>query len=94
VQVKGKETAITVYEVFNADIEAIRDMKLQNLNAYHEALSLYKTSNWDAASQIFNALYQQSPQDKLLSTYLQRCAAYKAAPPEENWCGITRLDEK
>lgn len=94
VQVKGKEAAITVYEVFNADIEVVRDMKLQNLNAYHEALSLYKTANWDAASQIFNALYQQSPQDKLLSTYLQRCAVYKAAPPEENWCGITRLDEK
>jgi class 3 adenylate cyclase/PAS domain-containing protein len=94
VQVKGKETAITVYEVFNADVEALRDLKLAHLAQYNEALSLYKTAHWDAAMTIFNELYRQSPQDKLLSTYLQRCATYKASPPEENWCGITRLDEK
>ncbi|MDD2815551.1 MAG: adenylate/guanylate cyclase domain-containing protein [Thiotrichaceae bacterium] len=94
VQVKGKEEAITVYEVFNADVEPIRDIKLRSLNSYHEALSLYKTAHWDAAMMIFNELSQQAPQDKLLSTYLQRCSIYKASPPEENWRGITRLDEK
>lgn len=94
VQVKGKEEAITVYEVFNADIDTVQHLKLQNLAQYHEALSLYKAARWDEAARLFSQLHNQSSSDKLLYTYLQRCYAFKMSPPEEDWHGVTRLDEK
>lgn len=94
VQVKGKEEAITVYDVFNADAKLIREAKLKTLERYGEALASYKQGRWDDAICLFHELESQLPNDRVISIYLQRCYVFKANPPGTEWSGITRLDEK
>lgn len=94
VQVKGKEHAITVYEVFNADSEHIKEKKHQSLQRYNEGLYLYTQRQWDDALQIFNGLHSDLPNDAVVQMYRQRCRFFQEHPPEAAWDGITRLEEK
>lgn len=94
VQVKGKEEAITVYDVFNADPEPIKEVKFKTLERYGEALASYKQGRWDDAICLFHELESQLINDRVISIYLQRCYVFKANPPGTEWVGVTRLDEK
>jgi len=94
VQVKGKETAITIYEVFNGDPDRIRENKIQTLDRYHEALNLYKKCKWHDALQLFTELQTHLETDKVIGIYLERCRTFLDYPPDESWDGIIRLHEK
>jgi class 3 adenylate cyclase/GAF domain-containing protein len=50
VKVKGKSQAVTVYEVFDADLPEVKDGKLKTLNLFTEALSLYNQGNLTIAT--------------------------------------------
>jgi hypothetical protein len=94
VQVKGKEQAIKIYEVFNADEKHVREIKCNSLIQYTKALQHYHQREWTAASIIFQTLQRQLPDDIVLQIYCKRCADLLANPPNNNWCGITRMTSK
>jgi class 3 adenylate cyclase len=94
VQVKGKEEAITVYEIFNADSESVKATKLKTLERYSSAIACYKQGRWDDALCLFHELESQMDNDRVINIYLQRCYVFKANPPGSEWVGVTRLDEK
>lgn len=94
VQVKGKESAVTVYEVFNADDEQLLVKKLETLEEYEAALELYKNQQWQKAFKLFKSLTKQWDDEPLFNLYLQRCRHYQLNPPSPQWSGITRLAEK
>ncbi len=94
VQVKGKEHAITLYEVFNGNPDRVREQKIHTLDRYHEALSLYKERKWRDAIQLFIELQTHLEADKVIEIYLERCRSFLNHPPDESWNGITRLHKK
>ncbi|WP_177428120.1 adenylate/guanylate cyclase domain-containing protein [Candidatus Venteria ishoeyi] len=94
VQVQGKETANTVYEVFNHDPEMLKNTKLKTLAAYNKAQKLYKSQQWVAALSAFEQLAQQLPEDRVIQLYCERCQHYQQHPPAPDWNGITRLAAK
>lgn len=94
VKVKGKEEAITVYEIFNGDPEPIKTTKLQLLDKYHEALYLYRQGQWHAALRLFSELQIALRQDKVIAIYLKRCYQFMKDPPDQYWAGVTQLVEK
>ncbi|WP_062148974.1 adenylate/guanylate cyclase domain-containing protein [Beggiatoa leptomitoformis] len=94
VQVKGKEEAITVYEVFDVDPLALREVKLAHLTRYEIAMQLYKSRQWEEALEHFLALKVFLQDDKVINIYIQRCQYFITNPPNELWRGVTRLDEK
>ncbi len=94
VQVKGKEHAITVYEVFNGNHDRVREQKIHTLDRYHEALSLYKERKWHDALQLFIELQTHLEADNVIEIYLERCRSFLDHPPDESWNGITRLHKK
>jgi class 3 adenylate cyclase len=73
VKVKGKSQAVTVYEVFDADLPEIKSQKLAILSIFAEALLLYNQGKLGGAELLFGDCLQKNPGDLVASIYCQRC---------------------
>ncbi len=94
VQVKGKEKAVTVYEVFDADDDAARDAKQDTLERYNEGIALFKQGQWRASHPLFAEILEKLPEDKVVKIYEERSRQFMENPPENADMRVTRLDEK
>ena len=73
VTVKGKSQAVTVYEVFDADLPEIKDQKIATLSIFTEALLLYNQGKVADAEHLFSDCFQKNPGDIVAYIYCQRC---------------------
>jgi len=94
VRVKGREDAVTVYEVFEGDGEAVLELKGQTKAAFESGLGLYYGKKFSEASVHFSRVLEKDPSDLAARIYLKRCANYmvNGVPPE--WTGVETLSEK
>jgi adenylate cyclase len=87
-RVKGKEEAMHIYEVINADSETTQDLKGKTLLRYQTALDHYYKQEWHEAQQLFNECLTIFPDDVVVQRYLKRIEAFKESPPGSDWSGI------
>ncbi len=80
VAVKGKQQPVPIYELMVGDDVALR-------SEFGEALRLYRSRAFTAASQIFADLHAQK-QDHVSSLYVERCCEFVASQPPEEWDGV------
>jgi predicted ATPase/class 3 adenylate cyclase/GAF domain-containing protein/tRNA A-37 threonylcarbamoyl transferase component Bud32 len=73
VQVKGKSQLVTVYEVFDGDLPAIKEGKFATLPTFTEALLLYNQGKLAEASGLFADCLRQNPGDVVAQSYLELC---------------------
>ncbi len=73
VKVKGKEQAVTVYEIIDADPAPIRDLKQQICESFEQAWYLFQQQEFEAAAQLFESCLQILPQDRVAQIYTARC---------------------
>ncbi|MGK7899915.1 MAG: adenylate/guanylate cyclase domain-containing protein [Hormoscilla sp.] len=73
VKVKGKSELVTIYEVFDADAEKIKEGKLTTKTAFEQAVVLYNMKAFTEAAQLFADCLGQNPEDKVPHIYLERC---------------------
>ena len=78
VRVKGKEHAITIYEVLT---EPSNEALQEELNEHEVALRHYKDMNFEAAKEIFETLYLKNKR-LIFDIYIKRCQEYIAHPIE------------
>ncbi|MDP8966287.1 MAG: adenylate cyclase [Cyanobacteriota bacterium] len=71
--VRGKSRAVSVYEVFDADLPPIYEGKLVTKKEFEEALLLYNLGSFTAATQLFEKCLQVNPKDTVAQIYLKRC---------------------
>ncbi|MEW5857699.1 MAG: AAA family ATPase [Cyanobacteriota bacterium] len=71
--VKGKSSAVTVFEVFDADDAEIRKGKLTTKQDFEQALLLYNLGNLAEAAQGFQKVLSINPSDTVAQIYLERC---------------------
>ena len=83
VRVKGKEESVTVYEIFDADPENIKEAKTKSLPAYNEGLSLYRDRRWGDSLKIFLELEKLLPMDAVVRLYVERCGKFMESPAEK-----------
>ena len=57
---------------------------------YAEAVEMYFAGQWSDARDAFSAVLSLNPQDAAARLMLDRCEAYRTAPPEPPWDGIFR----
>jgi len=74
VKVKGKEEPVTIYEIFDADPEELREVKFNSLVAYNEGLSLYRSGRLEDSHRIFSDLSRLLPDDAVIRLYDERSA--------------------
>ena len=94
VRVKGREDAVTVYEVFEGDGDAIVELKEQTKPGFESGLELYYGKKFSEASVHFNQVLEKNPQDLAARIYLKRCANYMVNGVPSDWTGVETLLEK
>ena len=88
VRVKGKSQAVEIYEV----LPPFADAKHATLEAYLEALGLYRDGETAAALEAFEKLLEVDP-DPLYTLYAERCRHLLAHPEEPFDVVETRLNK-
>jgi two-component system, sensor histidine kinase ChiS len=94
VTVKGKTTVLSVFEIYEAEIESSVALKQQTLNSFQEALDFYYQKKFVSAQKVFEHILQINPQDPLAILYFKRSRKYRMYGVPEGWSGVEALDEK
>ncbi len=94
VKVKGKQKIVILYELFNSDPEELREKKMSQKPDFEKALDLYRNGGFSGALDIFQRLYEENPEDKILILFLERCRYLINHPPSDRWQGVARMGRK
>ncbi|MDY6937998.1 MAG: adenylate/guanylate cyclase domain-containing protein [Cyanobacteriota bacterium] len=73
VRVKGKSDLVSVFEVFEADSELVRERKLATKTLFERSIVFYHMGKLEAATQGFSSCCYQNPGDAVARIYLKRC---------------------
>ncbi len=94
VRVKGKNEAVELYEVFDADPPELLTLKQETVGELAEAQQLYYARAFEAAQvQLFKVL-QRNPKDKVAWHYLSEATRCLEEGVDETWTGVTVMKEK
>ncbi len=91
VLVKGKDTPVTVFEIFDGDPETVAQLKKDTKESFEAGLSLYYERKFAEASVRFNQVLEKNPEDKAALIYLKRCASYMVQGVPADWTGVEDL---
>jgi two-component system sensor histidine kinase ChiS len=91
---KGKHTATAIFEVLDADDDAVRAAKLETRAAFADGLARYRAADFKGAVDCFAACVAESDEDAAAVLYLGRCRGYAVEGAPEGFDGVTRLDTK
>jgi class 3 adenylate cyclase len=94
VQVKGKQTAVAVYEIFNGEPERMIDLKLKTKADFERGLAHYTAKEFADASVCFNTVVKTNPDDKTAKLYLERSAQFMVQGVPEAWQGVEAMEGK
>ncbi len=94
VAVKGKDHAVRLYEVLDAELDERRFNKLQTRSLYESAFEHYTHRRFSDARTILLDAISIDPQDRALSVLLGRVERYLTTPPPDDWQGFERLEHK
>ena len=85
VKVKGKENAVTIYEVLHPTHMLYQDT--QGLERYERAFAYYLLQNFTEAAEILKPLHEKYPEDKTFERMLYICTDFSKVPPTPGWDG-------
>ncbi|MDR0633142.1 MAG: hypothetical protein LBF84_03315 [Holosporales bacterium] len=98
VAVKGKKEGIQIYELVGQMTGDSRILPTKDevtlCEAFAHGFKLYLEQRWGEAIKHFENLKKDFPQDYVTELYLERCLAFKEAPPKRNWDGIFVMTQK
>jgi adenylate cyclase len=93
VKVKGKETAVTIYELAGWR-ERCGSERLAGCEIFTRGVRAYRRRDWDEAESLFRLVLEKIPADPPARLYLERIARLREGQPGPEWCGITIFDHK
>ncbi|MFT3916889.1 MAG: adenylate/guanylate cyclase domain-containing protein [Anaeromyxobacteraceae bacterium] len=92
-QVKGKNVGVPVF-VLVAERGALSPEEEAWLAGWERAVAAYRARDFAGARAGFVALGAARPADEPCRVYVERCAAFLAAPPPAGWNGVYELHDK
>lgn len=92
--VKGRNEPISVYEVLDAEDEAVRSLKLQTKLDFEQGLEGYRTGDLTSAKAAFEQVLTINPADKTAKLYLERVEILSDRGLPEHWNGVWTFSEK
>ncbi len=93
VRVKGKEKAITIYELLG-EKKKLKEEKLHELAEFEQARAAYYQGDFRRAYTKINQLIQNNSDSPLYHLYSERCAMLINNPPPSPWEGIFTMTSK
>lgn len=85
VKVKGKEKAVTIYEIMHPSHPLYHQQA--DLKLYEEGFQAYLQMNFDRAVEIFHGLLEKYPTDPTFERMLKMAQDFKDVPPPPGWDG-------
>ena len=73
VKVKGKSDMVSVFEVFDADGEEIKQKKLVTREKFERGILLFRLGDWAGASDFFEFCLKIYPADSVALFYYKHC---------------------
>ncbi len=94
VAVMGKNAAVELYEILDADSLERRAAKIATRNALCSAMDRYFTREFGAALTIFEQICAVDPDDPVPLLFVERCSRYLKEPPPHDWGGFEKFTHK
>jgi two-component system sensor histidine kinase ChiS len=94
VQVKGQQSPIHLYEVFDADPPAQRNLKLETCEEFEAAQSLYFAGQFAEAQTKLFGILQRNPSDRVAWHFLVKATQLLEEGVSDDWTGITIMTSK
>jgi adenylate cyclase len=93
VAVKGKETAVAVYQPLGLT-DGLASEETALSKEFAEALEFYRQEKFPEAAARFQDILAKHAGDRPSQVFLERCQDFQASPPPPGWNGIFRADKK
>ena len=94
VAAKGKQLAVSLYEVLDAEAPDRRAAKERTRELLDSAMALYLARDFGPAVQVIEQARRIDPADLVLTQLGERCTRYAADPPLPDWQGFEQFDQK
>jgi adenylate cyclase len=94
VVVKGKNKAVSIYEVIDHYDKNRFPHQIDVLNHFNNGMEFYNNALWDKAILCFEAALKLHPNDKPSRVYIDRCRILQEQPTEPDWCGVWKMQSK
>ncbi len=94
VMVKGKTTAVSVFEIYDTETEKSIVLKQETQEVFQEALNLYYHKKFVAAQKVFENILQINPDDRVAMLYFKRARKYRMYGTPDGWSGVEASTEK
>ncbi len=92
--VKGKTAPVAVHEVLDFHSDATFPEMVDVLGRFRDGLTLYREQEWDRARHSFEEALSAHPGDACSKLYVERCRAFRDAPPGDDWDGVFTMQSK
>ena len=73
VAVKGKDKSVKIYEIFDADYEKLKLLKITTLNDFKKATRYYFEQNFEQSLKLFIKINKINPEDTVTEIFIKRC---------------------
>jgi adenylate cyclase len=93
IKVKGKNKAVTVYELLGLRGETPREL-LELAGVFGRGLERYRARDFDAAEHFLAEALRLRPTDGPSKVLLGRSPACRKSPPPQDWDGSHEMHEK
>jgi two-component system sensor histidine kinase ChiS len=94
IQVKGKNEAVSVFEIYDGDPEKVRELKMETNADFEQGLQHYFAKEFVAAAGCFKQVLGVNPTDKTARLYLERSAQFMVHGVPEGWQGVEVIENK
>ncbi|MBK4731168.1 GAF domain-containing protein [Oxynema sp. CENA135] len=94
IRVKGKNEAVSIYELIGDRSMPLSDEKRRFLDFYRAGRDAYIKRDFDACIEQFRAAARLFPEDRATEIHLQRALDYLEHPPAEDWDGVHTMTTK
>ena len=86
IRVKGKTKPVRIFELLGTMDQERRYHDL--IERFQEGLTVYRSGNWDKASEVLTQLLANYPHDAPTRLLLERCRCLSEEPPAADWDGV------
>ena len=92
VRVKGKEQAVTIYEVIHAQHPWHGDAS--SLDTWHRAYQLFQERQFASGEKLAQTLVDKFPTDRASGLLLEHCQSLQQNPPPDDWDATLTMESK
>jgi class 3 adenylate cyclase len=93
VRVVGINSPLRLYEI-TAFKDGASGADMERIDAWERAVGLFEERQFEKAGELFSSLAEAKADDEAAKVYIDRCRAFIASPPPDDWDGVNNLTRK